>query len=141
VRRTITFFVVFLLIFVPAQSVFALDGTQKVELKNPHLVNAFGETVSQNINTNQQVQVYADVANKQSTSQNFVYIVQILNKDKVTIKLTWISATLNPQQTLSPAISWSTDIPGTYTAEVYVWDSIKDAYALTTPTTLQIVVS
>lgn len=125
----------------PAQSVFALDGTQKVELKNPHLVNAFGETVSQNINTNQQVQVYADVANKQSTSQNFVYIVQILNKDKVTIKLTWISATLNPQQTLSPAISWSTDIPGTYTAEVYVWDSIKDAYALTTPTTLQIVVS
>lgn len=125
----------------PAQSIFALDGTQKAELKNPRLVNSFGEPISQNVNTNQQIQVSADVVNKQGTPQTFVYIVQILGQNKVTLKLTWISASLNPQQTLSPAISWSTQNPGTYTAEIYVWDSIKDAYALTPSAQIKITVS
>ncbi len=138
--RHIAVFAVLVLVFVPVTA-FALDGTQRAELKNPRLVNSFGEPVSQNINAYQQVQVYADVTNKQSTPQNFVYIVQILNEDGVTLKLTWISATLNPQQTLSPAISWSTDRLGTYTAEIYVWDSIKDASALTPFLELKIIVS
>ncbi|HET8719659.1 MAG TPA: hypothetical protein VFM64_01535 [Candidatus Nitrosotenuis sp.] len=128
------------LVFIPLHS-FALNGTQRADLSNPRLVNAFGEALSQNINTNQQIQVTADVNNKQSSPQNFVYLVQILNKDGVVLKLTWISATLNPQQTLSPAISWSTATPGTYTAEIYVWNSITDASALTASSQLKIIVS
>lgn len=137
----IAFFVISLLIFVPLQQVFALDGIQRAEIKNPRLVNSFGEPVSQNINTNQQVQVSADVTNKQGKPQNFVYIVQILDSNKVTKKLSWFAASLNPQQTLSPAISWSTDLPGTYTAEIYVWDSIRDASALSPSIELKIIVS
>ncbi len=140
-RGKIAFFVISLLIFVPLQQVFALDGTQRAEIKNPRLVNSFGEPVAQNINTNQQVQVSADVTNKQGKPQNFVYIVQILDGNKVTKKLSWFAASLNPQQTLSPAISWSTDLPGTYTAEIYVWDSIRDASALSPPIELKIIVS
>ncbi len=139
--KTVAFFVIFLLILLPFQNVFALEGTERIELRNPRLVNAFGESVSQNINTHQQVQVQTDVTNKQNVPQNFAYIVQILNEDKVTLKLTWFAATLNPHQTLSPAISWVTDNPGTYTAEIYVWDSIKEAYALTPPIELKIIVS
>lgn len=139
--KAITFFAIFLLVFLPFQSIFALEGTQRVELKNSRLVNAFGEPLTQNINTNQQVQVYADVTNKQGTPQNFVYLVQVHNSDGVVLKLTWISATLNPQQTLSPAISWSTDKPGTYTAEIFVWDSIKNASALTSSIELKILIS
>lgn len=122
-------------------STYALEGIQRAEIKNPRLVNSFGEPLSHNINTNQQVQVYAEITNKQDVQQDFVYIVQILNEDKVTLKLTWFIARLNPQQTLSPAISWSTNEPGTYTAEIYVWDSIKEASALTPSTELKIIVS
>lgn len=138
--KTVALFAIFVLVFVPL-SVYALDGVQRAELKNPRLVNSFGEPVSQNINAYQQVQVYADVTNKQDTPQNFVYIVQIVDKNGVVLKLTWFAAVLNPQQTLSPAISWSTDNPGTYTAEIYVWDTIKDASALTPSSQLKIIVS
>ena len=134
-------FAMVLLVLLPFQGVLAFDGTQRAELKNARLVNSFGEPMSQNINTNQQIQVSADVTNKQDKPQIFVYIVQIVNQNKVSQKLTWISASLNPQQTLSPAISWSTQKPGTYTAEIYVWDSIKDAAALTPSTELKITVS
>ncbi|MFY9300860.1 MAG: hypothetical protein WAO91_06700 [Candidatus Nitrosotenuis sp.] len=134
-------FAIVLLVLLPFEAVFALDGTQRADLKNARLVNSFGEAISQNINTNQQIQVSADVTNKQDKSQTFVYIVQIVDQNKISQKLTWISASLNPQQTLSPAISWSTQRPGTYTAEIYVWDSIKDASALTTPLEIKMTVS
>jgi hypothetical protein len=141
VLKRATLFVIILLVLLPIQGIFALEGTQRVELKNARLVNSFGEAVSQNINTNQQIQVSADVTNRQDTPQTFVYIVQIVNHNKVSQKITWISASLNPHQTLSPAISWSTEKPGTYTAEIYVWDSIKDAAALTPPLEFSITVS
>lgn len=138
--KAYAFLIIFLLILLPL-STYALEGIQRAEIKNPRLVNSFGEPVSHNINTNQQVQVYAEITNRQDIQQDFVYIVQILNEDKVTLKLTWFIARLNPQQTLSPAISWSTNEPGTYTAEIYVWDSIKEASALAPSTELKIIVS
>ncbi|MFN3654565.1 MAG: hypothetical protein ACK4TO_04470 [Candidatus Nitrosotenuis sp.] len=134
-------FLVLLIILAPVYEAFAQVGTQRAEIKNPRLVNTFGEPISQNINVNQQIQVSADVTNKQANTQNFVYIVQILDSSQVTRKLSWFSASLNSQQTLSPAISWSTDIPGIYTAEIYVWDSIKDASALSPATKIKIIVS
>jgi hypothetical protein len=141
VLKKASVFVMVLLVLMSVQGAFALDGTQRVELKNARLVNSFGEAMSQNINTSQQVQISTDVTNKQDKPQAFVYIVQIVNHNKVTQKITWISASLNPSQTLSPAISWSTEKPGTYTAEIYVWDSIKDAAALTPYLELKITVS
>ncbi|MEM3064696.1 MAG: hypothetical protein QW177_04915 [Candidatus Nitrosotenuis sp.] len=139
--RKIALFLALIVILAPIYEAFAQVGTQRAEIKNPRLVNTFGEPISQNINVNQQIQVSADVTNKQAHAQNFVYIVQILDGNQVTRKLSWFSASLNSQQTLSPAISWSTDIPGVYTAEIYVWDSIKDASALSPKIEIKIIVS
>ncbi|MEM2785295.1 MAG: hypothetical protein QXW37_00780 [Candidatus Nitrosotenuis sp.] len=139
--RKVGLFLALLIILAPIYEAFAQVGTQRAEIKNPRLVNTFGEPISQNINVNQQIQVSADVTNKQTVTQNFVYIVQILDSNQVTKKLSWFSASLNSQQTLSPAISWSTDIPGIYTAEIYVWDSIKDASALSPAIKIKIIVS
>ena len=134
-------FAVCILIFASQDSAFALDGTQRAEIKNPRLLNSFGEAMTQNINTHQQVQISANVLNKQPSTQAFVYIVQITDGNGVIYKLTWISAALNSQQSLSPAISWTPTVPGTYNAEIYVWDSIKDANALSQPIKLKITVS
>ena len=137
-----TLFAILILSFASFHSVFAFDGTQRAEIKNPRLVNSFGEAIVQNVNTGQQVQITADVINQQSTDQTFVYIVQIVDGSDVTMKLTWIAQIeLNPHQSFSPAISWTPVNPGTYTAEIYVWDSIKDANALAPQTNLTIIVS
>ena len=120
---------------------FAIDGIHRVELKNARLVNAFGEASAQNINTNQQVQISADITNKQDKTQDFVYIVQILDQNNVPVQLTWIKASFKSQQTFSPALSWVTDKPGTYTAQIFFWDSIQNADALATNLELKIIVS
>jgi hypothetical protein len=140
VHRFAAVFAIIVLVFA-SHDAFALDGIQRAEVKNPRLLNSFGEALSENINTYQQVQISADVENKQATPQTFVYIVQIVADNGVIQKLTWISASLNPQQSLSPAISWTPTNPGTYTAQIYVWDSIKDANALAQQTQIKIIVS
>ena len=134
-------FAAIILVLSANSSAFALDGTQRAEIKNPRLLNSFGEVMSQNINTNQQVQISADVLNQQATKQSFVFIVQIVDSDGIEQKITWFSASLNPQQSLAPALSWMPTIPGTYTAEIYVWDSIKDANALAKSIEYKILVS
>lgn len=134
-------FGIFVLVLVSTPHAFALDGTHRAELKNARLVNAFGATTPENINTNQQVQISADITNKQDKNQEFVCIVQVLDQNKVPVKLGWVIASLQPQQTFSSAISWTTDRPGTYTAQIFLWDGMKNADALAPELDLKITVS
>lgn len=139
--KLIAFFAAVSVALFSFNSAFALSGVERADLKDARLVNSFGEPLSQNINTNQQIQISADITNLQDTAQTFVYIVQVLDHNGIAQKLTWISGSLNPQQTFSPAISWFTNRPGTYTAQIYVWDSIPNADALTGPLELKFIVS
>lgn len=102
--------------------VFAISPLDRVNITNPRLVNAFGSKISDQINVNQQVQISADVKNNQEKSQKFVYIVQVKNQNGVIVSLGWISGSLNPGQTFSPALSWTPKVSNEYTAEIFVWD-------------------
>ncbi len=73
-----------------------------------------------------QVQIAADVTNRQEIEQNFAYIVQIQNENGVTISLAWLTGTLAPAQSLSPAISWTPDTAGKYEATIFVWEGIDN---------------
>lgn len=139
--KKVVFFAALLLILSPMNLVFAATGVERADLRNARLVNSFGDTLSQNINTYQQVQISADITNKQVAATSFVYIVEVMDRNSITQKLTWISGNINPQQTFSPAISWFADMPGSYTARIYVWDSIPNADALSRPLEIKFIVS
>jgi len=124
--------------FVP---VFALTELQRATTSDPRLENAFGSPVVDNVNVNQQIQISADITNIQEKSQNFVYLVQIKNKTGFVVSLGWISGQLTPDQKLSPSLSWTPDESGEFTAEIFVWEGLKNHNALTEYTMLQINVS
>ena len=86
----------------------------------------------------QQVQIVADLTNSQDRIQNFVYIVQIEDDEGVSISLAWITGALSPNQRLSPALSWTPDKAGMYTAEIFVWESVTNPDALSPPLHLEI---
>ena len=87
-----------------------------------------------------QVQITTDVTNGQDRAQPFAYIVQIQNQDGVVCSLSWITGTLDAGQSLSPSQSWMPTVPGIYTAQVFVWASVNNSDALSSPLTLKIVV-
>lgn len=78
------------------------------------------------------VQITADLTNNQKRDQPFAYLVQIQNKDGVTISLSWIAGSLEPGQSMNPSQSWTPTEIGRCNAQIFVWESVDNTDALST---------
>ena len=89
----------------------------------------------------EQIMIMADISNNQDTQQNFAYLTQVMTDDDVVISLSWLTGSLSPRQSFSPAQSWTPTEPGTYHVQVYVWESINNPSALSPPLSMMVDVS
>jgi hypothetical protein len=107
----------------------AFPPLERAPAANARVVDAFGSSVAE-VSSGQQVQIAADVSNGQSKDQAFAYLVQVQDGNGVTVSLAWITGSLTAGQSMSPALSWTPDASGTYTATVFVWESVDNPTAL-----------
>ncbi len=119
----------------------AIEPLDRTPATSPRLVNALDNQVTERLNVNQQVLVTADITNNQEITQHFVFIVQIKNDENVIISLGWITGSLNRNQSVSPARSWTPDHAGTYSAEIFVWESLTNQDALSESLSINIITS
>jgi hypothetical protein len=110
---------------------------ERAPAKSARVVDAFGNSLAE-VSVDQQVQIAADLANGQNRDQAFAYLVQIQDSNGVTVSLAWITGSLSPGQSFSPALSWIPTAPGAYTATVFVWESIDNPTALSPPVSVTI---
>jgi len=113
---------------------------ERAPAANARVVDAFGNSLDE-VSVDQQVQITADLTNGQDREQPFAYLVQIQDENGVTVSLAWITGSLAAGQSFSPALSWIATAPGTYTATVFVWESVDNPTALSPPVSLDITVS
>jgi hypothetical protein len=113
---------------------------ERAPASNARVVDAFGNTLDE-VSVDQQVQITADLTNGQDREQPFAYLVQIQDENGVTVSLAWITGSLSAGQSFSPALSWIATAPGTYTATVFVWESVDNPTALSPPVSVDITVS
>jgi len=86
----------------------------------------------------EQIMIMADISNNQDVQQNFAYITQVKNDKDVVISLSWLTGSLSPRQSFSPAQSWIPNESGNYHIEVFVWESITNPEALSPPLSMKI---
>jgi hypothetical protein len=115
----------------------AFPPLERAPAANARVVDAFGSSVAE-VSVNQQVQIAADVSNGQSGDQAFAYLVQVQDGDGVTVSLAWITGSLTAGQSMSPALSWTPSASGSYTATVFVWESVDNPTALSPTTSVDI---
>jgi hypothetical protein len=113
---------------------------ERAPASNARVVDAFGSTLDE-VSVDQQVQITADLTNGQDREQPFAYLVQIQDENGVTVSLAWITGSLSAGQSFSPALSWIPTASGTYTATVFVWESVDNPTALSPPVSVDIDVS
>ena len=113
---------------------------ERAPAANARVVDAFGNSLS-SVSVDQQVQITADLANGQDREQSFAYLVQVQDGNGVTVSLAWITGSLSAGQSFSPALSWIPDASGSYTATVFVWESVDNPTALSPPVTVTITVN
>lgn len=95
-------------------------------LRDAKLVSDDNKTIC----VDKQVMIVADLSNGQDRDQKFAYIVQIQNESNIVVSLSWLTGQLAPYQTFSPAQSWTPTESGTYTVQIFVWESIDNPTAL-----------
>lgn len=115
----------------------AFPPLERAPAANARVVDAFGSSVAE-VSVDQQVQIAADVSNGQSGDQAFAYLVQVQDSDGVTVSLAWITGSLTAGQSMSPALSWTPSTSGSYTATVFVWESVDNPTALSPTTSVDI---
>jgi len=115
----------------------AFPPLERAPAANARVVDAFGSSVAE-VSVDQQVQIAADVSNGQSKDQAFAYLVQVQDSDGVTVSLAWITGSLTAGQSMSPALSWTPSGSGSYTATVFVWESVDNPTALSPTTSVSI---
>jgi len=98
---------------------------EKVSLSRLTFVDQTGDRLK-DITVGQQVMIQAKVTSKFKTTEGIAYISQVKDSEGITVALSWITGTLAPGQALELAVSWIPETAGEYTAEVFVWKSIKD---------------
>jgi len=124
--------VIVVLLLPVAHSAFAIQGdVSSSALKN----------ISWQTKVNKQIQITSDVTNGQDRTQPFAYLVQIQNQDGVVVSLSWLSGSLGAGQSLNPSQSWTPVLPGTYTAQIFVWAGINNPDALSPPLNIGITVT
>jgi hypothetical protein len=114
-----------------ATSVFGkqVPMTQRAPASEPVLVDSFGQTVTQ-VFTGDQVLIQSEVVNTQKRKQPFVYIVQVKDSNGLTASLSWLTAELPPNDSLTVSQSWLPLTAMQYTIEIFVWESTDKPTAL-----------
>ena len=102
---------------------------ERAPASNPAIVDAFGNSIA-SVSVDQQVLITADLTSGQDREQDFAYLVQIQNEDEVTIQLSWSAGTLGAGDTFSQSQSWTPSETGSYTATIFVWESVNNPTAL-----------
>ena len=133
---------VILAIAVGITPAFALIELERISINDPQLVNAFGNSIGNNVNADTQIQIASDITNNQEISQDFYYLVQVIDQNGFVVKVSWFSGNLNPHQEWNTSVFWSPQESGEYVAEIFVWDGFPFINkALSEHTSLQIKVS
>jgi len=113
---------------IPTSLVFADSGNVSAQLSSEPTVLTVGN----------QIMITADVSNNQSIQQPFAYLTQVKNEHQIVISLSWLTGSLSPGQSLSPAQSWTSAETGLYTIEIFVWKGIDNPEALSPPLSMTV---
>ena len=103
---------------------------QTLSGSEPRLINQMGTELSQ-ITHGDMVGIESEVANNSATKMTCSYIVQVRDKDGVTVFLTWVqNMSILPDDSVKPAVFWLSDGNGEYHTEVFIWQSIVNPIPL-----------
>ncbi|MFY3740426.1 MAG: hypothetical protein HMLIMOIP_000864 [Candidatus Nitrosomirales archaeon] len=112
--------------------------TNPIAIPRSSLIDQLGNTLTSS-EVDVPLGVKAELANTSSNKVIMSYIVQVKDSDGITVFLTWIEdLPLPANDNAKPAIFWTPTASGTYTIEGYVWKSLNEPLALSSPVSMSI---
>lgn len=70
------------------------------------------------------MEISAEVENDQDMLLQFAFITQVLDQNKISVYASFVTGTIGPSQTTTPAVNWTPKASGIYNVEVFIWNSL-----------------
>jgi len=98
----------------------------KIFIESAALLDVRGtEVASAQGRVGENIAVTATLVNDEQVSQQFMFIVQIVDDEGVASSVSFTLGSLAPGQSASSSVSWLPREQGAYTAEIFVWSSLS----------------
>lgn len=110
-----------------------------ISISDPTVVDSTGHALS-NYQVGEEIGIQSMLTNHGTANQDYAYMVQITDNSGVTDYFEASSASLQANQTFTVVQAWTPKDPGTYTVQVFVWNSLASAIPLTNVIEKQITV-
>ncbi len=110
-----------------------------ITISDPTMVDSTGHPLT-SYEVGQEIGVQSQLTNHGTSSQNYAYMVQIIDSSGVSNYFEASSASLGSNQTFTVVQAWTPKDAGTYTVQVFVWNSLASAVPLTNVVEKQITV-
>jgi len=107
-------------------SFFLINPTAKIMVQSASFTDLDGFDILQ-ASEGQQIQIVSTMQNQQQSSQPLAYIVQISDENGIAVNLAFQQTSMEAGQSITLGSSWESLGPGTYTIEVFVWESLNEA--------------
>jgi hypothetical protein len=102
----------------------------KLTMSNPQLINQFWAGIT-GAESGNMIGIESDIMNYSSNEITFTFIVQIKDKEGITVALTLLQdLSASPNHSFKPAVFWLPDEDGNYEAEIFVWQSVNNPVPL-----------
>ncbi len=116
-------------LFASASIGYLVPPIERAVASEPEIVDSRGESVDM-FSANEQILIQSEITNIQKKKQPFAYIVQIKDDANVTVSLSWVTGELPAEDSFKAAQSWMPDAQGTFSIEIFVWESIDSPNAI-----------
>ena len=117
----------------------SIPSLEKLTNSQIILADSSGKPVD-SFEENKRIQIVGSVKNEQNFDQKFVYLIQIKNNEHSVVSLSWISGELSGNQSLDVSQSWLPKNLGSFVIESYVWNSLENQIALSSPTSTSVII-
>jgi len=96
-----------------------------ISISQVKLVDESNQPVS-NVEAGQMVLLQSVMKNNLDTKQKFITIYQIKDSSGTPVMLFWMSSHIPAKESIDTAISWIPAIKGTYTLQIFLWESLAN---------------
>jgi len=114
-------------LWVARVDIIVLAGEQKalhsISISKPELTNL--SEPARDIRVGHKVMRISEVRNNAERYQRIFYIVQVKDDLGTTILLNWVIKTLAAKEKIKLSTTWTPELQGKYTAEIFTWDDIN----------------
>lgn len=91
-------------------------------------------------NLNDKLNITSTIINNQHNKQNFTVLLQIKDKQGITVHLSHMSSKLQAGKTFNPIFKWTPKELGKFDIELFVWESLDSLSALAEPISQSLIV-